>query len=305
MLARAWGQFRIPLQAEIMPRGRGKRGRNPALSGQENQPLVQRLVSFGSSYPPVPGLVRVPRAIVPTAVRVPLSFTRRTSMTTAGGSTATQVFTGNGLFDPDVTGVGGQPLGYDQWSAFYSRYRCLASSIEVNATTPDITTNDQGIISLVVVPSTLSSVFTDIDAAASSPYGKLRIVNGLSGGAGPFRPISSLMETDVIMGVPKAAVLSDDTLQSVTTSNPANPWYWHIVGQNTDGAAGVVIQLTVKLTYLVDFFDMSLLSQSITVPRVVRKWSEKNDDSDCDEEKVTSLKKPPDRQILSGITRKR
>jgi hypothetical protein len=204
-------------------------------------------------------------------MRVVLGFSRRTSFTTTAGSTATQVFAGNGLFDPDITGAGAQPLGYDQWSAFYARYRCLASAIEVNLTTPSISTNNQGIMNVVVVPSTSASVFSDLESASASPYAKLRTVNGLSGGAGPFRPIASSMETDVIMGVPKAAVMSDDTIEAAVSSNPANPWYWHILAANTDGASGVTAYLDVKIYYLVDFFDRSLLSQSVAAPELLAK----------------------------------
>ena len=43
-----------------------------------------------------------------------------------------KVFSGNGLYDPDVSGVGHQPLGFDQWMTLYNRYRVYASRIVVN-----------------------------------------------------------------------------------------------------------------------------------------------------------------------------
>lgn len=37
----------------------------------------------------------------------------------------------NNIFDPDVTGAGHQPMGYDQWASLYSRARVIGSRIKV------------------------------------------------------------------------------------------------------------------------------------------------------------------------------
>jgi len=41
------------------------------------------------------------------------------------------VFTANGLYDPDITGVGHQPMGFDQALAFYEHYTCVANEVTV------------------------------------------------------------------------------------------------------------------------------------------------------------------------------
>lgn len=38
----------------------------------------------------------------------------------------------NSLFDPDFTGIGLQPLGFDQFSALYGRYAVVSASFEVS-----------------------------------------------------------------------------------------------------------------------------------------------------------------------------
>lgn len=47
-----------------------------------------------------------------------------------------QAFRANGLFDPDFSGTGHQPLGHDQWSVFYNRYTVLGSKITIRAISP-------------------------------------------------------------------------------------------------------------------------------------------------------------------------
>ncbi len=60
------------------------------------------------------------------------------SVGVAGLTGAEQVFRLNSLFDPDLSGVGHQPYGFDQVAAFYKHYRVEKATIEVtvyNATT--------------------------------------------------------------------------------------------------------------------------------------------------------------------------
>ena len=46
------------------------------------------------------------------------------------------VFRANGCFDPEVTGVGGQPRGFDQYATLYDRYVVTSSKITINAFSP-------------------------------------------------------------------------------------------------------------------------------------------------------------------------
>lgn len=57
-------------------------------------------------------------------------ITRLTLSPAAGGLTAHSVYRANGPFDPDQSGIGHQPQGYDQWTAFYNHQVVLASKIK-------------------------------------------------------------------------------------------------------------------------------------------------------------------------------
>lgn len=49
----------------------------------------------------------------------------------AGGLTGQYLYRVNSLYDPDYTGTGHAPLGYDQWMEFYSRYCVVGSRMHV------------------------------------------------------------------------------------------------------------------------------------------------------------------------------
>lgn len=58
-----------------------------------------------------------------------LSYVKAGQMTVSSGATASQIFSANSLYDPDVTGAGHQPYGFDQWSAFYNHYVVTGAKI--------------------------------------------------------------------------------------------------------------------------------------------------------------------------------
>lgn len=76
--------------------------------------------------------LRVPRPlIVPSSQTVHLRWTQVNFFNPGAGTAATQVYRANSLFDPDVTGVGDQPPGFDQWGQFYSVYTVVSSKIKL------------------------------------------------------------------------------------------------------------------------------------------------------------------------------
>lgn len=52
-----------------------------------------------------------------------------------GGVLDIHAFRANGIFDPDVTGIGHQPLGRDQWDLFYNHYYVKSAKITVKYST--------------------------------------------------------------------------------------------------------------------------------------------------------------------------
>lgn len=82
---------------------------------------------------------RVNRVFVPrnslstigSSMRLTHKYSEMVNINVAIGSTGSYVFTCNGMYDPNVTGTGHQPLGFDEVSNFYQHYTVLRSSIAV------------------------------------------------------------------------------------------------------------------------------------------------------------------------------
>jgi len=65
-----------------------------------------------------------------------------------GGIAETHVFSANGLYDPDITGVGHQPLGFDQFMDMYDHYTVIGSRLKATLTNTDDTQNTRVYLSL-------------------------------------------------------------------------------------------------------------------------------------------------------------
>lgn len=69
-----------------------------------------------------------------------LRYCDSTSINPLGsGALGYHTFHCNSLYDPDVTGTGHQPKGYDEWTYFYDHYTVLGSKIKVTFTSMDDT----------------------------------------------------------------------------------------------------------------------------------------------------------------------
>lgn len=186
----------------------------------------------------------------PDAIFVKLKYTQRLAQTHAAGVGAEQVFRGNSIFDPDLTGGGHQPYGFDQWSNFYSYYTVYGSSCKVQLipTTSTFLGYD-----CAVVPSLDSTIIsTSPDTPIEEmPYSKYRIVAAYAVGTIPA--IKSYMSTAKIFGAEPVAVKTEDNYSSTVGNNPANVWYWNIITQPSDLTTANANNLLVTITYYVQF----------------------------------------------------
>lgn len=59
-----------------------------------------------------------------------MRYVTNISIDAAVAATGSHEFRANSIFDPDVTGVGHQPMGRDEWSVAYDHYTVLGASIK-------------------------------------------------------------------------------------------------------------------------------------------------------------------------------
>lgn len=147
----------------------------------------------------------------------------------------------NSVFDPDFTGVGGQPEGFDQLKALYSRYRVIALGVKVTATS--LTSGNAGVIAMAPSEnSALSTTAEQLGGLRNSRTAEYAFGGGIA-------RMNALYHIGALLGYSDASVLANSNLDAAIAGNPGFQQYLWI--QFRDSAATGAIQLGVRLTYYV------------------------------------------------------
>lgn len=173
------------------------------------------------------------------------------SLNPAGGAAAYQVFNANSLFDPDKTGVGHQPRGFDELSALYHRYRVLASKMSIvvsNSTATPVT--------VCVGRKNDSVTFATLSDVLEFPTTRWKIVNSNSAGV-------KLRVGFVGTKQFGRRYLTDDFFQAQITASPTEAPEFFVYCFASDGTSDPgAIDFTVRIEYYCKFTESLMVPQS-------------------------------------------
>lgn len=210
----------------------------------QNIPLYKNSMGLGNK------LVRTTRYVEKNVVLNP----------GVGGTADSYVFSANGVYDPNISGIGHQPIGFDQIMNFYDHFVVLGSKITItylngasaNTIVCGITLSDNS----VEIPNASQLIengrckWTLLSAASTTYAGA---------GQGPKR---LTMSCNPAKYLGRTKPLSDSQLKGSISANPAEQAYWHVFAEpNTSADAGSV-QCHVVIDYIVAYIEPKVLPQS-------------------------------------------
>jgi len=180
---------------------------------------------------------------------------------TASVNQGIYVYRINSIFDPDFTGVGGQPGGFDQLKALYGRYRVMAFKYKVELEV--ITASDAA--SLVCAPVDNSAFSTTAEALAdlrhASPVSSAQFGSAKAVVSGGFH-------VGELLGYSDASVLANTNMDAAVTANPTFQQFLFICWE-TSGAS-TAVWLTVTLEYFVRMEVPTAVQDTLTHPEFAR-----------------------------------
>lgn len=179
-----------------------------------------------------------------------LKYSQMVAFSSAGVNT--QTFRGNSLFDPDFTGAGHQPRGFDQLAVLYTRYKVHASTMKCRIS------NDSSVpLVVTITPSILSAVVPiNLPTIAEIAYSKTILVPATGGTNVGF--LMSSMMTKVIRG----EKILDDDYSALITANPAKQWFWVISMAATDAATTINCNIQFEQELKTEFFRRATMAAS-------------------------------------------
>jgi len=158
---------------------------------------------------------------------------------TAATNQAEYSYRANSVFDPDQTGVGGQPDGFDQWKTLYDVYRVVAVEVEVQAIGNGANTNGL----LAVAPSDTTGGFSSAEELAGLRYGKAASYSQTSTARVKF-----LVRMSQLFGRNDDSILADPNCGALVSTNPVSQFYI-VIGIETGNSATGQTMVWTKLTY--------------------------------------------------------
>jgi len=165
-----------------------------------------------------------------------------------------QTFNLNSAYDPDYSGGGHQPRGYDEWASIYARYRVH----KVQAYILMRQRASHGLIGRVVLSNSASTMQAtgNLGEYNNSTY------IGITSANQPALRKRLTIYPNKVLGMTRAVYNANEDVAAAIGSDPAEACYLHLIGTQVDGATVADFEFEITLYYTVEFFDRINLPQS-------------------------------------------
>lgn len=203
-------------------------------------PTQNKKISRRRRRAPQPSLV--PRPLLPPRQTINMTYTDIRALTESVVATgAYYSYKLNDLFDPDFTGTGNQPVGYDQISNIYNRFRVLSVMIDVTY----LTTANAAVVGFY--PAFQSVLPASAFAWGCQPYARESMVNA----GGPAVRLTQRVNLWDVFKVTKREYLTDADYTHLATSSPARNAYLHVFLRGFGTLAAPTVPISLRFTYVV------------------------------------------------------
>nr|QTE03520.1 MAG: capsid protein [Motacilla cinerea CRESS-DNA-virus sp.] len=200
----------------------------------------------------IPGLSRRVWGF-PNSIITKLRYCDIISHTSTLGAIGNNSFAANGIFDPDISGVGHQPMFRDVYAGVYDQYVVIGAKITATFS-----------------PKTASMVFvcgvTGDDDSSGSSNAITRMeqnnsqfkLTGTADGCSPVTIVSTFEPLEAF-GVDAKA---DGSSATAVGSNPSELWVWQCWVATADGASTGTVLVAYEIEYTVKFSELQTQTQN-------------------------------------------
>lgn len=185
-----------------------------------------------------------------------MRYTTTTELNPSTGTLASvQVYRANGLYDPDVTGVGHQPRGFDQLMLLYDHFIVLGANITVRFASRDVDTVDQICCIALRDSSTVETDMIDYTEQGT-------VVSGVCDGGAGSKALTLRMKVNPNKFLSRSRPLSDPHLKGSVTSDPSEQCFFHVASSAISSEDAGIINAYVIIDYIVALIEPKDLASS-------------------------------------------
>lgn len=223
------------------------------------KPIAKRYLKKTKAYGQLKGPSKITAPLGRSVKSVHRYYSESTIDPGAAGSAAIQVFSLNGLYDPDITNIGHQPMGFDQMNGLYNDYVVYGAAYEILVSSTDTTATNSTITGITIYPGTTTN--SDYTIYCENPNTKFKLVDNRSAGNCETR-FTGFVDIGNIYGRTRNQVITEDYFKGNGAANPTDQVCLHIWAAGYGGSNTSPCAVTVRLTYYVHWFNPKLAGAS-------------------------------------------
>lgn len=218
-----------------------KKSRSQQKTKKKNVPRNLTSVNLGVGFP---------KRVVCT-----LKYAGYRDLTSSTGLHNTYRFSCNGLYDPDITGTGHQPMYFDNLLSIYDHYTVIGSKMVLKVV-PKSATQGPGAIGIFVNDSTSQTMQQVGNVFEQSSGTETRLL--APGQSNPLYIVKTWSAKQTFGG----SILGNDNLQGTATTNPTEQSYFDIVYQDlSTSPTSATVQLFIELEFTAVFDELKQQDQ--------------------------------------------
>lgn len=191
----------------------------------------------------------------PDRMRVRLQYTEYIDLSTTSPTPIIDyLFRGNSVYDPNYSGTGYQPLGFDKYAELYNKYLVRGATCKI-VVIPD---SSQAVNLAIFATDSATSITTQQDL-----FNRGNVVSKM------VLPIGSVSSPSILkmyrstrkMGGLQKLTNDEDSWIAQVSGNPGNSWFFHILSgpANQTSLPSTAVHIRVELTYYVEFFQRKVI----------------------------------------------
>lgn len=176
----------------------------------------------------------------PKQLKIKHRYVESFVLSTSAGLLGTYQFSCNGLYDPNITGTGHQPMYFDQLAAIYNHYTVLKSTCKVRVT--------NGVSSVQLIGCYIEDDTSITSANAQACNEQSSAVTRILSPAGVEGALNFSKSWDSVQAF-GPGTLANDNLQGTSSSNPTEQQYFTLFIQDVAATNIVNAAFTVVIEY--------------------------------------------------------
>lgn len=177
------------------------------------------------------------------------------SLVSSATNPGTKVFTLNGLYDPDISGSGHQPRGFDELILLYDHAVVINTKVRIDIWN-NLSTSGAYVIATIRDNSAPSTNYIDYTETSNSKWVLLSPATGGSACTTIYLDVNP----NEFLGLPNP--MSNPELKGSAAKNPDEQAYLHISGMSDDNFTACSVLFMVTLEYTAIFVEPKQVAAS-------------------------------------------